>query len=114
MGLIGTIASLPYMLLWYVAWFTTSISRPLLLATVICMATNPKAAQAKVKLIITTFQFLFLCKDKKWKNPEEDPATFFKGAEDDDKIERKTVIFLRHGESLVCGTRDLFSFLFIF
>jgi hypothetical protein len=100
MGLIGTIASLPYMLLWYVVWFTTSISRPLLLATVICMATNPKAAQAKVKLIITTFQFLFLCKDKKWKKPEEDPATFFKGAEDDDKIERKTVIFLRHGESL--------------
>jgi bisphosphoglycerate-dependent phosphoglycerate mutase len=87
------------MLLWYVAWFTASVSRPLILATIICMLTNPKAAQAKVKLIIMTFQFLFLCKDKKWKKPEDDPASFFTGDDDDKLIEKKTVIFLRHGES---------------
>lgn len=99
MGLVGNIVSLPYMLLWYVVWFVSSISRPLLLATIICMATNPKAAQAKMKLIVLTFQFLFLSKDKKWKMPAEDPASFFKEGEDEDKIESKTIIFLRHGES---------------
>jgi phosphohistidine phosphatase SixA len=74
------------------------MSRPLLLATIICMATNPKAAQAKIKMIIMTFQFLVLSKDKKWKKPEEDPASFFKEGEDEG-VESKTVIFLRHGES---------------
>lgn len=60
------------------------------------MLANPKAAQAKVKLIVTTFQFLFMCKDKKWTKPE-DPAKFFKG--DDADVDKKTIIFLRHGES---------------
>jgi phosphohistidine phosphatase SixA len=87
------------MLIWYVVWFISSVSRPLIVATIVCMLTNPKAAQAKVKLIVTTFQFLFLCKDKKWKKPEEDLASFFTSGEDEDNIERKTVIFLRHGES---------------
>ena len=46
------------MVVWYLVWFTSSIFRPMLLATIICMATNPKAAQAKIKLILLTFQFL--------------------------------------------------------
>eukprot|EP00980_Cylindrotheca_fusiformis_P001697 scaffold388_cov114-Cylindrotheca_fusiformis.AAC.6 len=116
MGLIGNIVSLPYMLLWYVVWFTTSIFRPMLLATIICMATNPKAAQAKLKLFVSTCQFLILSKDKKWKKPEEDPASFFAEGDDKDKIETKTVIFLRHGEStwndtFNKGDRKLSSFL---
>jgi len=83
------------MLVWYTVWLIASLTRPLLLATIVCMLTNPKAAQAKVKLIITTFQFLFLSKDKKWKKPE-DPENFFK---DDEGVEKKTIIFVRHGES---------------
>ena len=84
------------MILWYVVWFTSSIARPLILATVVCMATNPTAAKAKLKLIVATFQYLLLCKDKKWKKSKEDPASFFKAS---DNVEKKTVIFLRHGES---------------
>lgn len=60
------------------------------------MLTNPRAAQAKIKLIVTTFQFLILSKDKKWKKSDEDPSSFFK---DDEGVEKKTIIFLRHGES---------------
>mmetsp|Transcript_122277 Transcript_122277/g.182732 ORF Transcript_122277/g.182732 Transcript_122277/m.182732 type:complete len:364 (-) Transcript_122277:10-1101(-) len=98
MGLIGSIMALPFLLLWYAAWFTASVFRPLLLATIICMATNTKAAKEKVALIVTTFQFLFLCKDKKWKKAETDPASYFTDLQSPD-IEKKTVIFIRHGES---------------
>jgi hypothetical protein len=98
MGLIGSIMALPLLLLWYAAWFTASVSRPLFLATIICMATNVKAAKEKVALIVTTFQFLFLCKDKKWKKPEADPASYFPDIHSPD-IEKKTMIFIRHGES---------------
>jgi broad specificity phosphatase PhoE len=70
----------------------------MLLATVLCLLANPKAAQIKLKFIVLTFQFLIFSKDKKWKKSKEDPASFFKD-ENDPKITKKTVIFLRHGES---------------
>jgi len=83
---------------------TYGITRPLILGTVICMLANPKAAKAKLVLIFQTFRYLLLSKDKKWKKGEEDPASFFPtpgGANNDQEIvvKRKTVIFLRHGES---------------
>lgn len=101
------------MLTWYGVWFISSVTRPLMLATVICMLTNPKAAQEKLKLFVSTFKFLALCKDKKWKKPEEDPASYFK---DDEGVERKTIIFIRHGQSLWndvfnAGDRKLATFL---
>ena len=96
MGIIGSVMSLPYMLLWYVVWLVASLTRPLFFATFVSMLTNPKAAQEKIKLIITTFRFMFLSKDKKWKKSPEDPASFFK---DEEGVEKKTIIFVRHGES---------------
>lgn len=96
MGLVGSIISLPYMLLWYAVWLIASVARPLFLATIVCLLTNPRAAKEKIKLIVTTFQFLLLSKDKKWKKPAEDPASFFK---DEEGVDKKTIIFLRHGES---------------
>lgn len=75
------------------------MARPLLLATVLCLLANPKAAQTKLKLFANTFQFLFFSKDKKWIKPAEDPASFFPDGENDPKVTKKTVIFLRHGES---------------
>ena len=73
-------------------------------ATLVCMLANPKAAQAKLKLIVNTFRYLALSKDKKWKKCEECPASFFPkaGGKDDGElivVRKKTVIFLRHGES---------------
>jgi hypothetical protein len=72
-----------------------SVARPMMLATVLCLLANPKAAQTKLKLFASTFQFLFLSKDKKWKKPSEDPASFFKDGENDPNVAKKTVIFLR-------------------
>jgi len=65
------------------------------------MLLNPKAAKAKVVIIFNMFRYLIQSKDKKWKKPQEDPASFF--PKDGDKeltiVRKKTVIFLRHGES---------------
>ena len=65
------------------------------------MLANPKAAHAKLRLTIDTFRYLILSKDKKWKKPQDDPASFF--PKDGDQqivvVQKKTVMFLRHGES---------------
>jgi broad specificity phosphatase PhoE len=92
-----------------------SITRPMILATALCMMANPKAAQIKLKLIFRTFQFLLLSKDKKWKKSNENPASYFTNV-DESTIQRKTVIFLRHGEStwndtFNKGDRSTMSFL---
>lgn len=96
MGFVGSIMSVPFMLVWFTVWLISCLSRPIILATFVCLMLNPKAAESKVKLIFTTFQFLLMSKDKKWKKSDEDPASFFK---DEKGVEKKTIIFLRHGES---------------
>jgi hypothetical protein len=98
MGLVGSLMSLPQMLIFFAAWLIYSLMRPLFLATVVCCMMNPVEAKKKLNLFATTFRFLALCKDKKFKKPKDDPASFFKEGEDEDMIERKTVIFLRHGQ----------------
>lgn len=114
--------SLPNMAFWYGLWIAASITRPLMLATLLCMLANPKAAQAKLKLIVNTVRYLVLSKDKQWKKSKEDPASFFPKAGDknDDGelivVRKKTVIFLRHGEStwndsFNKGDRKMSSFL---
>lgn len=101
MGLFGQILALPYLVFWYGLWLAANIARPLIVATFLCMLTNPKAAQQKLKLIVNTFRYLILSKDKKWKKPKEDPASFFSKDGDGEFIvlSRKTIVFLRHGES---------------
>jgi len=90
--------TLPYMVLFYGTWICTSLAKPLLVLTVVSLATNPKAAFRKFEIFVTTIVYLLLCKDKKWKAPKTDPAYYFEGKADKD-IEKKMIIFVRHGES---------------
>ena len=77
-----------------------------------CMLLNPRSAQAKLKLVANTFHFLVFSKDKKWKKEHDDPASFFPAITKDENhndgniggdvvINKKTVIFLRHGKELL-------------
>lgn len=95
----GDIASLPYMVAFYAVWIVSSLIRPLIVATLLCLLINPSAARAKVQLFVNTAKHLALSKDKKWKKHEADPASFFSDDDNDDSVDTKTVIFLRHGES---------------
>jgi len=98
MEIFSQLIALPSTAFWYGLWIAASIIRPLFLATILCMLANPKAAQAKAILIFDTFLFLLLSKDKKWKKPQEDPASFFP-KDGEIVVNKKTVMFLRHGES---------------
>jgi broad specificity phosphatase PhoE len=100
MSILGSLFSLPNMFLFYLFWIVSSISRPLLLVSLVCvLVSSPSAAVRKAQLFVSAIQYLLLCNDKKWKKPKEDPDSYFTTGSANGKIERKTVIFLRHGES---------------
>jgi len=115
-NLIGNVLSLPYMVLFFAVWLIASLHRPLLLACIVSALTTPVATIRKLKMFVTTVQYLALCNDKKFQKPKDDPQSFFKDAAaadkqkddkdrgDDDtsntsRVEKKTIIFIRHGES---------------
>jgi len=118
MGVVSQLVAFCHKAFWYGNWIIISIARPLILSTLFCIAFNPRAAQVKIKLLVNTFRFLILSKDKNWKTSDENPASFF--SKDDEGeyvvIRKKTVIFLRHGEStwnetFNRGHRKMLSFL---
>lgn len=117
MQIIGTLFALPYVVLFFVVWIAASLFRPILTLSLICLATNPSAAIRKFQLLILTVQYLLFCNDKKWKTPKHNVEALFQA--NASKIERKTVIFVRHGEStwndtFNKGDRSPFQFVLYF
>ncbi|KAI2513825.1 hypothetical protein MHU86_608 [Fragilaria crotonensis] len=98
MGLIGSLLSLPYMLLFFGIWLAASLIRPLFLACIVHALTKPLATARKLQLFKITVEYLLLCNDKKFPAPKEDPRSFFKDF-DPKNGDTKTIIFVRHGES---------------
>ena len=96
MGILGNLFGLPFMALFFGSWIVASLVRPFLLVTLLACLYNPFAALRKALIFATTVQYLLFCNDKKWKQPKEDPLSFFQG---DVKVDTKTIIFIRHGES---------------
>mmetsp|Transcript_37623 Transcript_37623/g.80299 ORF Transcript_37623/g.80299 Transcript_37623/m.80299 type:complete len:397 (-) Transcript_37623:116-1306(-) len=108
MSIVSNLLSVPAFLLFQAAWLVHSLRRPLLLVSALCLLTNPHAALRKLKLVQLTFTYLLFCKDKKWKMPNSDPASFFPeelggkaphGATGGSRFREKTLILIRHGES---------------
>ena len=98
MGLIGSLLSLPFMLLFFAIWLIASLIRPLFLACIVNALTKPLATVRKLHLFKITVEYLLFCNDKKFQAPKEDPLSFFKDF-DPKKGDTKTIIFVRHGES---------------
>jgi hypothetical protein len=118
MGLIGSLLSLPYMLLFFAIWLIASLIRPLFLACIVYALTKPLATARKLHLCKITVEYLLLCNDKKFQAPKEDPRSFFKDF-DPTKGDTKTIIFVRHGEStwndtFNRGDRSQFMFILYF
>lgn len=97
MGLIVFLFTLPYFIFFFAFWTLASLVMPICFLTLVCVASNPAAAYRKFEIFVATIQYLIFCNDKKWKTPE-DPAPFFQN-KDKEKIESKTIVFVRHGES---------------
>jgi hypothetical protein len=104
--IIGNSMAAPYVFLFFTVWIAAKLARPMTWLTVLCVLSNPIAAWRKLGLFLSALQYLALCNDKKWKAPAADPASFFPDTKKDDvaiisgkKVESKTIIFVRHGES---------------
>jgi broad specificity phosphatase PhoE len=116
MGLIGSLLSFPYIILFFTIWLAASLLRPVSLACFFIILTKPKAALRRLQLFATSIEYLLLCNDKKWKAPIEDPESFFP---DVLKADQKTIIFVRHGEStwndtFNRGDRSMINFVLFF
>ncbi|KAL7557361.1 hypothetical protein ACA910_020229 [Epithemia clementina (nom. ined.)] len=106
----------PYLLLFFGTWLVVSLARPLLVLTVLsAIVMHPQSALRKFELLVTTVAYLLFSQDKRWKAPPVDPATYFPSNNNNDKnadnnknanttgtraaMDKKTIIFVRHGES---------------
>jgi hypothetical protein len=88
----------------HLSWFLTNYGRPMIIILIGILFWNIQVALYKLKLVAEAVLYLLFCNDKSWKK-DPDPATFFdpilKGdnAQQKEAVMRKTVIFIRHGES---------------
>ena len=102
MGLVGQLLSLPYIALFFLSWVVSSIAGPIKHISLLFLIAQPNKTIYKLKLFCLTFLYLLCCNDKKWKAPKEDPASYFPAdasVASASKIQKKTIVFVRHGES---------------
>lgn len=69
--------------------------RPLFVFILACLLWNAPFTVLKLRMVADTFMYMFLCADKKFKKPSDRGAFESQFS----KAERKTVVFVRHGES---------------
>lgn len=97
------IVSLPYIALFYGAWVVASLAQPIAFVSLLCLLAQPQSTIRKAKLLFNTLVYLLLCNDKSWTAPKEDPESFFLSDDvrksEPTKIDKRTIIFVRHGES---------------
>jgi hypothetical protein len=122
LGVIGCAIPNQFFFLWI--WVSVSLLRPILYMTgIVTWICQPTATLRKMSLYMTSAQYLLCSQDKKYVLPPIDPASYFETANtnsdpnnnntdnknDDDSndnnigskniIQKKTIIFVRHGES---------------
>ncbi|KAL7463410.1 hypothetical protein ACHAXS_005668 [Conticribra weissflogii] len=107
MTTLADLLALPSLLLFYAAHLLSSLRRPVLLVSLLCILSNPAAAVRKLQLVYLSVLYLLFCHDKRFRIPDDDPAAYFPkemGGTAPEKLagatyRSKTVLLLRHGES---------------
>lgn len=81
-------------------WFVENYQRPLLILTSGMLLFNLPTLLYKLKLSFQGILYLLFCHDKSWKKPQ-DPASIFAPvlSSGGKNVGRKTIYFVRHGES---------------
>lgn len=74
------------------------LTRPLILAVICFLIFNFNSVVHKIKLAIQGIAYLIFCNDKTWPK-QPDPKSFFQTNAGVKVIDKKTIIFVRHGES---------------
>jgi broad specificity phosphatase PhoE len=118
------VCALPHQIFFFSVWIFASLWRPFVwvTGTYTCVV-HPVATLRKLSLLATSIQYLLLCQDKKFRLPKEDPVPQFPDvttAEHDPTLTKRTILFLRHGESTWNDTfnkgndRSTFTFVLYF
>ncbi|CAJ1969442.1 unnamed protein product [Cylindrotheca closterium] len=77
----------------------TSYARPALIVICGMLLFNLPTLIYKSQMFLRGVAYILLCNDKSWKKPDDPSLVVGPLLEDSSKIERKTVYFVRHGES---------------
>lgn len=84
----------------FIEWFIENWLRPLLILSCGMLLFDLPTFIYKVRLTLQGILYLLFCNDKSWKKPQ-DPATIFNPvvSSGGEGVEKKTIYFVRHGES---------------
>jgi hypothetical protein len=77
----------------------TAFSRPVLILICAMLLFNLPTLLYKIGMFILGIMYLFMCNDKTWKKPRDPNLTVGPLLKSGEKLERKTIYFVRHGES---------------
>ncbi|KAL7569062.1 hypothetical protein ACA910_016905 [Epithemia clementina (nom. ined.)] len=80
-------------------WMKEDLIRPVIILACGMLLFNLPALIYKIRMFFESFLYFFLCWDKSWKKPQDPGAIFGPHLSQGLPVERKTVYFVRHGES---------------
>jgi len=80
-------------------WFVENYQRPLLILTCGMLLFNLPTLIYKLQLAIQGILYFFFCNDKTWKKPQDPASIFAPVLSSGGNVGRKTIYFVRHGES---------------
>jgi prolipoprotein diacylglyceryltransferase len=83
----------------YIDWALDQYLRPTLILLCSMLLFNLPTFLYKVRLLLTAIQYLIFCNDKKWKKPADPGSIFGPHLSSGKPVERRTIYFVRHGES---------------
>lgn len=93
--MIAFLITFPYIVLFFALWIFASLWRPFCTLSLVAVLSNPAAALRKGQLFVWTLHYLIRCNDKKWKISDAHIEEHVGKV-----VDKKTIIFVRHGESL--------------
>jgi len=82
-----------------ITWAQEDVLRPLIILVAGMLLFNLPTLIYKIKMLIETVLYFVLCWDKSWKKPQDPGAIFGPHLSQGLPVDRKTVYFVRHGES---------------
>jgi hypothetical protein len=80
-------------------WAKEDLLRPVVILVSAMLLFNLPTLLYKVRMVIRGIVYFVLCWDKSWKKPQDPGAIFGPHLSQGLPVERKTVYFVRHGES---------------
>ena len=82
-----------------VDWAQEDVLRPVIILVCAALLFNLPTTIYKVRMVIRGLVYFFLCWDKSWEKPQDPGSIFGPHLSQGLPVQRKTVYFVRHGES---------------